>query len=93
MAQKRKIIVSIMLAVVLAVLGGVMAACGGTKSFTVTFDSNGGSAVEAVKVEDGKFVEKPADPTRENYNFLGWMDEENNAFAFESTKITADITL
>ena len=59
MAQKRKLIVSLMLVVVLALLGSVMAACS-DKVFTVTFDSNGGSVVEAVKVKEGKHLEKPA---------------------------------
>jgi len=94
MAQKRKLIVSIMMAIVLALTCGIMAACEGDgKVFTVSFDSNGGSAVQEVKVNDGEFAQKPADPTRENYVFGGWKDENGNAFVFESTPITKDITL
>lgn len=92
MAQKRKLIVSLMLVVVLALLGSVMAACS-DKVFTVTFDSNGGSVVEAVKVKEGKHLEKPADPTLENYDFAGWLDDKGNVFDFESTKIKKSITL
>lgn len=38
----------------------------------VTFDSNGGTAVEAQKVVKGETASEPADPTRLNYNFEGW---------------------
>ncbi len=61
------------------------------EKFTVTFDSNGGSAVAAQKVESGKTASEPAAPTREGYTFKGWLNGEK-AFSF-STKITADITL
>ena len=38
---------------------------------TVTFDSNGGSAVDAQTVDDGGKAVKPADPTRDGYTFAG----------------------
>ena len=39
---------------------------------TVTFDSNGGSLVQSQQIEkDGK-AEKPTNPTKEDYVFLGW---------------------
>ncbi len=40
--------------------------------FLVTFDSNGGSEVESVKLDYGAFVPEPAVPTREGYVFTGW---------------------
>jgi len=42
--------------------------------YTVTFDSNGGTAVKTpvVKVEPGKLVSQPIDPTRTGYIFNGW---------------------
>ncbi len=39
---------------------------------TVSFDSNGGSAVADVKVKDGDKLTKPADPTRLGFDFDGW---------------------
>lgn len=44
--------------------------------FTVTFDTTGGSEMEAVSVLNGKAVSKPvSDPTREGYVFLGWYTD------------------
>ena len=62
-----------------------------SKKFTVTFDTDGGSAVSAVEVKKGKTVAKPADPTKEGYTFDGWYlgDEKYNF----STAVKEDITL
>ena len=40
--------------------------------YTVTFDSGGGSDVPGQNVVFGNTVQKPADPTRDGYEFLGW---------------------
>ena len=39
---------------------------------TVTFDSQGGSAVEQQKVRNGGWVTEPTAPTRPGYTFDGW---------------------
>jgi len=41
-------------------------------TFTVTFDTAGGSYVPAQQVQQGELVVRPADPTREGYTFAGW---------------------
>lgn len=58
---------------------------------TVTFDSQGGSAVNEQHVQYKKSANKPAGPTREGFKFLGWtLDPEGkNPFDF-STKIKAN---
>lgn len=61
------------------------------ETYTVTFDSNGGTVVEPVVVNSGEKIAKPDDPTRENYTFLGWYLGDE-AFDFNAL-ITADITL
>ena len=43
------------------------------EEFTVTFNTNGGSAVAAQKVKSGDKATKPADPTRDGYVFDGWF--------------------
>ncbi len=63
-------------------------------SHTVTFDSNGGSSVDAVTVEEGKTASKPADPTREGYTFAGWFSDEQLTSPFDfATLINGDTTL
>ena len=63
-------------------------------TYTVTFDSNGGSEVAAQTVENGSTVIPPANPTKEGYAFVGWFSDSalENAYDF-SAAVTADITL
>gem|GEM_PF-3372033 len=61
-------------------------------TFTVTFDSDGGSAVEAQTVTAGGTATKPADPTKEGFTFNSWLKEDETAFDFNSA-ITANIKL
>lgn len=65
------------------------------KTYTVTFDSQGGSAVDSATVEYGSTVNKPTDPTRTDYAFVGWYEEAacTNEWDFENDTVTADITL
>ena len=59
--------------------------------FTVTFDSNGGSDVATVEVAKKETATKPADPTKEGHDFVGWyIGEEEYAF---STPVVENITL
>jgi uncharacterized repeat protein (TIGR02543 family) len=44
---------------------------------TITFDSHGGSPVEAVQDNAGTMVPKPDDPRREGYAFVGWFSAAN----------------
>jgi len=63
-------------------------------TFTVTFNTNGGSSIDAVEVEEGSTVTAPTDPTLDGYTFDGWYTDSALTTAFDfSTAITADITL
>ena len=59
--------------------------------FTVTFDSQGGSAVEAVQVRRGGVLEQPEDPDRPGYIFAGWYLGDGK-YDFGS-RVSQDITL
>lgn len=64
-------------------------------AYTVTFETNGGTAIEAQLVPEGTFATKPATaPTKEGNLFEGWYTEQTmtNLFDFY-TPITKDITL
>lgn len=66
-----------------------LAACGET--YTVTFDSAGGSAVKAAKVEEEKKAKAPTAPEKQGYVFDGWLLDGE---AYDFTKpITGDLTL
>ena len=63
--------------------------------YTITFDSAGGTSVEAVKDIYGARIEAPADPERDGYVFVSWLDANDDAVTFplympgENTKLTA----
>ena len=61
------------------------------KEFNVIFNSDGGSAVTTQKVEYNKTANKPENPTKTRYKFLGWYDGDKE-FKFD-TKITENKTL
>ncbi len=63
-----------------------------TVSYTVTFNSDGGTLVDSQAISVGCKVVKPQNPEREGYIFLGWyLDGE--AWNFTSSVVTEDITL
>lgn len=61
------------------------------KTYTVTFESDGGSAVSKQTVEEGKTATKPSNPTKDGYTFIGWY--YNDAQYNFNTKVNSDITL
>ena len=62
--------------------------------YTVTFDSRGGTDVEAQKVADGSAAVRPEDPTRSSYTFEGWYTDAacTTEYDFDAS-VTEDITL
>ncbi len=62
------------------------------KTYTVTFDTNGGSKIENKVVEEDTVVVKPVDPKKEGYSFKEWQLEDGTTYNFNS-KVTSDITL
>lgn len=64
------------------------------QTWTVTFDSQGGSDVAAQKVKNGEVITKPSDPKKANFSFQGWYEEAAAVTPFDfSTKITKNWTL
>ena len=60
-------------------------------TFTVSFRTNGGTAVEQQTITEGGTVEKPMDPTRDGYTFTGWL-LDGQPYDF-TTPITGNIVL
>lgn len=61
--------------------------------YTVTFNSNGGSAVASQTVIKGGKVTKPTNPTKNGYNFAGWLDANDEAWDFANDTVSAAMTL
>ncbi len=62
------------------------------KSYTVTFDSTGGTEVAAQTVARGNYATEPTAPTKPGYVFRGWYSGAIK-WNFESYKITKNVTL
>jgi len=62
-----------------------------TPTYTVTFNTDGGSKVESVRVKRNNKVNKPVDPTKEGYKFVYWMVNDSE-YNFEEP-ITSDTTI
>ena len=59
--------------------------------YLVTFNSNGGSVVAPIQTGLSKTIDKPEDPKKDGYEFVGWyLDGEKFDF---NTEITENITL
>ncbi len=85
----------------------IPAGSAGNKSFTakyeeteltckVSFEMMGhGDPIDDATVEDGDLLEKPEDPTDEEYNFIGWYKESTlvNPWDFSVDTVTEDINL
>ena len=65
------------------------------QTYTVAFDTNGGSAVDPVTVDAGSTVTKPADPMKSGHNFGGWYKDSTlqTPWSFANDTVTADTTL
>ena len=63
--------------------------------YIVTFNTQGGSNIDALKVVEGQKVTKPQDPTKENYIFSGWFKEAGctTAWDFDKETVMSNVTL
>jgi len=65
-----------------------------TQTYTAQFDTNGGSAVGKVKTDKNGKIERPVDPTKEGYIFVGWYSDSKLTKPFDfSAELTANSTL
>ena len=63
-------------------------------TYTVTFETDGGTTVPSQTVEEGNTAAKPQDPIREGYTFGGWFMDKDCTIPYDfSTPVTGDITL
>ncbi len=58
-------------------------------SYTITFDTGGGSAIVPITQDYGTDITAPADPTREGYTFIGWDTEIPTTMPAENMTIKA----
>jgi uncharacterized repeat protein (TIGR02543 family) len=64
-------------------------------SFTIKFNSKGGSAVDSIKANFGDKISAPSAPTRAGFTFGGWYKEDacTNVWDFSTATVAGDMTL
>lgn len=63
-------------------------------TYTVSFNSEGGTSIESQAVVYQNAAVKPADPVRSGYSFKGWYLNESYGASYDfSNKVTADVVL
>lgn len=68
--------------------GGAVSTC------TLTFDTNGGSAIDKITKDSGTTIDLATyKPTRAGYTFAGWFSDKALTKAVTSVKLTANITV
>lgn len=67
---------------------------GEVNMYTVSFDTQGGSVVPAVEVQETFTLVFPQEPTKEGYLFSGWHTSPNTDSPYDTTTtVTMDFTL
>lgn len=66
----------------------------GTTTYTVSFDTQGGSEIASQKVNRNNTAVQPVDPIREGYRFMGWFTDQTCTQAYDFTeRVTKNLTL
>ena len=63
-------------------------------TYTITYETLGGTIIDPVSVEENSLVSMPSNPTKEGYNFGGWYQDMTFTTLFDfNTSITTDLIL
>lgn len=91
---KNKIRQIIILILAMVLISGNTVFADNPMKYTVTFNTDGGTAISSQNVVSGGKANKPTDPTKTNNIFKGWYKESafTNIFDF-NTGITGDTTI
>lgn len=74
--------------------GGGGGGGGAVSTYTLTFDTNGGSAIDKITKDSGMTIDLAAyKPTRAGYTFAGWFSDKALTKAVTSVKLTANTTV
>lgn len=93
--MKRKITSILAFVLTFVMLCGTFTSCflfrTEAKEHTLTlYDNDGTTVLHAIKVEEGKAPEKPADPTKEGYVFAGWFVTPTSSKAFDFAAVMTE---
>ena len=72
---------------------GFLASCGGSKEYTMTFNTNGGSNIEPLKIKWGDTPNMPDNPIKAGYTFVDWYKEESLTNVYTPAPVETDLTV
>lgn len=84
----RKVLLFFVVSLFLLLLIG----CGEKDTYTVSFNSNGGSEVQTQEIAKHEKATEPQEPTKDGYEFIGWY-VGTEKWSFLSDTVTSDIIL
>ena len=65
-----------------------------TSTYTVSFETNGGSKISSEHVQKNTVLKEPAAPTKESFDFAGWYTDKELKTKYDfSAKVTRSMTL
>ena len=74
--------------------GGGGGGGGAVSTYTLTFDTNGGSSIDKITKDSGTTIDLATyKPTRAGYTFAGWFSDKALTKAVTSVKLTANTTV
>lgn len=92
MKKKRKIFSILLVIIFLILLIVIFIIIKANKKYTITFNTNGGSKIESIKVSKKQSLKLPSPPKKEGYIFKGWK-LSNGKEINEKTKVKNNITI
>lgn len=66
---------------------------GNSDSYTITFDTRGGTYIQPITARPGEFIELPYNTTKEGYELLRWDTENGETVFWELTMPSHDLNL
>lgn len=77
-----------------SVASGSAGGGGSISSYTVSFETNGGSVIKDVEVKKDKLLQLPETPIKDGYIFSGWFTDKELSDAYDiDAKVTKGFTL
>lgn len=94
MKKLSKIMLVTLMITIVFVLTGCFTDEKPVKEYTVTYETNGGTIVEAVKVQEGSKIILPSEVEKEQYVFEGWyLEKDFKTVVDEEYIVNSDVTL
>ncbi len=90
--NKNKVMIILLIIILLLLFSVVYLLFFHDRTYTITFDSNGGTNIEDIVVSNDEIVKLPEPPKKEGYKFVGWTNK-NGQVVTKGTKVKKDLTL